>query len=274
MRCLKAILIALLTLQSSATLGELDPNRSGYYWGEGWILDQDPDESKNENPVQKYPELPPLPSSEELLNLHPEELRALEKERMDYALYKQTPEAVADYYRIITAIRKKAKTFAALASYNSMTNIELSTNPDAPTSNQGIQVKRQVRQKTIGSKLDSTRDQFALVMFTSKACPYCEPARSTSRLFSQAHGWMVKEIDVDKEPILAARHDIQYTPTTMVIKKGDPNSIPIAFGVESLPSLEENAYRAVRLMTGEISPKQFFSSEDQRGRALDPESRF
>ncbi|NPV76217.1 MAG: conjugal transfer protein TraF [Anaerolineae bacterium] len=244
--------------------------RTGYYWGKDWIVD--PEKEEIEKP--KHPDLPKLPSSEELLNMHPDELRALEKERMDYALYKQTPEAVADYYRIITAIRKKARTFAALASYNSMTNIELSTNPDAPSSNQGIQVKRQLRQKTIATKLDGNRDEFALVMFTSKTCPYCEPARSTSRLFNQAHGWLVKEVDIDQEPQLAARHDIQYTPTTLVIRKNDPNSIPIAFGVESLPSLEENAYRAVRLLTGEISPKQFFSSEEQKGRALDPESNF
>lgn len=268
LRCIATVLSSAIAVPAFSTAE--NETRNGYWWGKGFNEPVETEEEKKD----EYPTPAPLPDSKALMDMHPEQLRALEKEHMDYALWKQTPEAVQDYYRIITAIRKKAKTFAALASYNNMVNPKLSTAFDAPASNQGIKVKREVRKQTISTKLSQNSTEFALVLFTSKSCSYCESSRSVNRIFNNRHGWIIKEVDIDENPQLAARHDIEQTPTTIVIRRNSSESMPVAFGVESVPSLEENAYRAVRLMLGEITPKEFFSSEEQKGRALDPASDF
>lgn len=264
-------LVSLITF--SSFVAAEDEHRRGYHWGGDWTLEQEAEEEDIAEQEQ-YPAPDPLPSSEEMMKMHPDQIRKLEQLHMDHALHVQTPEAVADYQRIQRVIRSKAKIFAGLTSYNSMTQIGLTTNPDSPTTNQGIAVKRQQRRITISNKLDNNRDSYGLVLFTSKACPYCEVSRSTNRQFKERHDWSVVEVDIDENPQLAARHDISYTPTTMLIKRGSTDSMILSHGVIDVPSLEENAYRAVRLLSGEIEPNDFFGMENQQGRGLDPHSKF
>ena len=261
-------LISLMTLTSFVQA--VDNDRRGYHWGGDWTFDDD-DSEKEPDP---YPAPDPLPSSEEMMKMHPDEIRKLEKIHMDHALHVQTPEAVADYQRILRLIRSKARVFAGLTAYNSMTQIELTTNPDSPTTNQGIAVKRQQRRETISQKLKSSQDSFALILFTSRNCPYCEVSRSTNRQFRERHGWNIVEVDIDQEPQLAARHDITYTPTTMMIKRGSTDSMILSNGVIDVPNLEENAYRSIRILLGEIEPNNFYGMENQEGRGLDPYSNF
>lgn len=270
LRLIVLITLSCLSIEVLAAPTEPDGYRNGFWWGKGFP--KEADDSDTEEP--EYPTPAPLPDGETLMKMHPEEIRRLEKEHMDYALWVQTPEAVADYYRIVTTIRKKAKTFAALNSYNSMTDINFSTNPDRPVSNQGIRIQRQVRKQTISNKLSVNRDSFALVTFTSKTCPICEASRSVNRTFKSRHDWLIKEVDIDENPQLAAKHDITFTPTTIMIQRDTNNFLPVAFGAESVPSLEENTYRAIRLLLGEITPKEFFRREDQEGRTLDTKSNF
>ena len=241
-----------------------DAHRTGYWWGEGFPTTQEKTASEETFPVPA-----PLPDDDTLFKMHPEQIRRLEQEHMDYALWKLTPEAVGNYYRLVATMRRKAKSFAGLNSYNAMTNIDFSTNPDAPVSNQGIKIKRKMRKQTIASKLSVNRDDFALVLFTQKTCPICEASRSVNRLFVNRHGWLVKEVDIDEQPEIAARHDIRFTPTTIMIQRHSKNFLPVAFGAESVSSLEENTYRALRLLLNEITPQEFFRREDQEGRALD-----
>lgn len=261
-------LLSILTLNSFAFAE--DNERRGYFWGDDWTLEEEQDE---ETPEQ-YPAPDPLPSSEDMMKMHPDEIRRLEQLHMDHALHVQTPEAVADYQRILRVIRSKAKVFAGLTAYNSMTQIGLTTNPDSPTTNQGIAVKRQQRRETISNKLKNNKDSYALVLFTSQSCPYCEVSRSTNRQFKQRHNWSTIEVDIEQQPQLAARHDISYTPTTMLIKRGSNDSMILSHGVIDVPSLEENAYRSIRVLSGEVEAKNFFSMENQEGRGMDPFSNF
>ena len=76
---------------------------------------------------------------------------------------------------------------------------------------------------------------------------------------------MFESIDIGERPAVRARFNISSTPMTILIERGSERWMPIAVGLESVRAIEDSTYRAVRLLRGEISPKQYFTTEYQEG---------
>ena len=240
----------------------MSAEKVGFWWYEDPV-----EKPKEENPY----ELPPLPSQQALAQLHPKELRKVITERKEYALWKKTPDAVADYYRVIDVARKNAVTFTGLSELVMLQNADLNARSQYPIIPAGRKAATENHQATISNKLAEQQANYALLFFTTQTCPYCKVQRNINKLFIDRYQWAIKEIDIEKNPEAVARFAIQTTPMTLLIERNSERWLPVAVGVEPIPTLETNVYRSIRLLRGEVDEKQFIVNEYEQGGFFDPE---
>ena len=110
-------------------------------------------------------------------------------------------------------------------------------------------------------------------MFSTKSCAFCVSQWNVLQYFSEQTGWIVNKIDIAAEPQKAARFNIQGTPQTIMIRRGTEQWFTVAVGSDSYPVIADNAYRAIRLLKGEINEQQFFNGEGDDGGFFDPMAR-
>jgi conjugal transfer pilus assembly protein TraF len=128
-----------------------------------------------------------------------------------------------------------------------------------------------MRRTDYNNKLRNNSEQFALVMFTQEGCDFCSAMDGVLKQFTMRHEWNIKYVDRQQYPVLAAKHNIEFTPTVIMISRDFPDSwMPISYGVVSVPEVEENVYRAIRYIKGEIEPTQFYTPEHMKGGGFDP----
>lgn len=254
------LLIIVMLVISSTALVETHANteKNGFWWYET----APPEEELTE---QESRELRPLPSIKALRELHPRELAAELEARKVYAVWKQTPEAVLDYYIVQDVVRRHALAFTALTKYVLLMHPELNARSAYPVSGAGRQIQTILRAETIRNALSRARGDFALIMFSQADCAYCAAQKNALKYFADLHHWVIETIDVVDHPAMRTRFNISSTPMIILIERGSERWMPIAVGLESVPAIEDSAYRAVRLLKGEISPKQYFTTEYQDG---------
>ncbi len=249
-----------LLLISSIALTETPANgeKKGFWWYETPPFQKELTEEESR-------ELRPLPSVRALSELYPSELAAELEARKVYAVWKQTPEAVLDYYIVQDVVRRHALAFTALTKYVLLMHPELNARSAYPISGAGRQIHTKLRAQTIRDALSRARSDFALILFAQADCAYCEAQRNVLKYFAEQHHWVIESIDIGERPAVRARFNISSTPRTILIERGSERWMPIAVGLESVPAIEDSTYRAVRLLRGEISPKQYFTTEYQDG---------
>jgi conjugal transfer pilus assembly protein TraF len=125
------------------------------------------------------------------------------------------------------------------------------------------------RQRT----LRDNRDDFALIYFQRPDCSYCDEQAHILDWFTGESGWTVKRVNTRENPGLAAKFNVEITPTLILIQKGNQEYLPVSAGVISADEIEDKAYRAVRLLKGEISPEEYSLYEFQKGGAFDVKKR-
>jgi conjugal transfer pilus assembly protein TraF len=240
-------------------------NQHGYWWGEKSVIADDPDVE------DKYPPPPPNPQFEDLMTKHPREIKALEEQYREYAVWQRTPEAPRDYWTVVDAARRVARSFTALTAVTMLSHPELNARAQNPITNAGREAKRRIRDDEVNQILAGAGKEFALVMFSQPGCQYCQLQRNALGFFTDKHGWPYREVDIIQQPGIAQRFNVTMTPVTILIKKGTDKWMNIAVGAESIPSIEDNAYRAVRLLKGQITPSQFYTPESVEGGFFDPQ---
>lgn len=260
-------LLLILPALALALEAPRDDEKRGWFWYEEPPKEVDEEEAKET--IAKRKPLP-RPDREEMMKMHPDDIQALVSAHRKQAVWRPTPENVMDYYTVQDVARRKALAFTAVSATVMLENSELNVAKDYPVTNQGRQVAFTQRSASIDKALNQYRNAFGLVFFTSPNCPYCEVQRRTTALFQDRVGWPVTEIDITKNSAAAARFGIEFTPTLILAKRGSKEWMPVAVGVETLPGMKENIYRAVRLINGEIAPEQFYTMDYQKGGTFDP----
>ena len=245
---------------------QANDEKNGFWWYETTP-------SEEELTEQESRELRPLPSIKDLTELHPSELAAELEARKVYAVWKQTPEAVLDYYIVQDLVRRHALAFTALTKYVLLMHPELNARSAYPISGAGRQIQTTLRAETIRDALSRVRGDYALILFSQPGCAYCASQRNALKYFADLHHWVIETIDVAERPAMRTRFNISSTPMTILIERGSERWMPIAVGLESVPAIEDSTYRAVRLLKGEISPKQYFTTEYQDGGFADTVAR-
>tara|TARA_B110000196_G_scaffold320320_1_gene341921 strand:- start:7180 stop:8001 length:822 start_codon:yes stop_codon:yes gene_type:complete len=267
MKHIYLLLFSIVFLSAQVFAQESNSNRKGYWWGE---TPKSEEELKEEAELKARRELPPLPPIDEMMKMHPEEVRELEKKYLDYALWKMTPEATEQYYTVIKVVRLKAKAFAATHGVVKMMNPELTTTYENPQMAAGRAVRKKETERAVKGELNKYKDVYGLIMFSSKNCGYCPSQRVILSEMKNRYNISFDEVDIDENPDLALNFKIRNTPTTLLVKRNSSKWIPISFGLQSLPVIRDHAYRGMLLLEDRIKPEQFYTSPNQIGSNLDP----
>lgn len=227
--------------------------KQGYWWYEA---------PKPATPAEDDPEAlhkPKIPPMAELATWTPPKIRKLIEQQRDYAATVLTVEAVSDFWRLQDFARRKARAFAGVTQLAMLQHPELnskSANPMVGDARSELTAQKDVIRR---SYLRAHAGEFALVMFSRSTCGYCRVQWPIVQRFQEEMGWQVTLMDVDKRPDVAQRFGVEITPTTMVIRRGSPQRMLIASGVEAYPNLAQMAYQAARLLRGDIRPEQFLT---------------
>lgn len=213
------------------------------------------------------PDIPPLYV---LKQMTPEAVGEIMEAQLAYAIASEEVAEVAAYYTLMDFVRRRSRTFTALTSIALLENPSLNARTDYPVTNAGRTAKSRARKEERDRRLVESNRDYALIMFSSEGCGYCDVQWATVQAFKDKAGWVIRRLDVAAYPERAARFAVEATPTTILIRKGSDTWFPVAVGVESLPVLSDNIYRAIRLIAGETHPRQFLNSESDDGGFFDP----
>jgi conjugal transfer pilus assembly protein TraF len=244
---------------------EIEGPRRGY-----WFYNECAKEEANEE-KDKYA-LQPLPPHEAIMNMHPKEIAVMLEERLEYAVYKMTPESVVDYYKVIDASRRKSLAFTALTEYVMLKNPELNAKSQNPVTVPARKASTLIRNEEYSNYIAANKRDFALVMFSKESCDYCRIQEASLKHFQAKYGWKYKVVDVDLNPAIAIQFNATVTPTTALIRKATDEWMPVSVGAESVSEIEVGVYRVLRMLKNEISPTQFIMDRYREGGFFDPET--
>ncbi len=255
-----------------------DVQTSDFYadTGHGWFWYEDPPpEEEKEKKEKKKRVLPSLQSysTEELWSMYPDDFQELLNVIQKKAVQQPTEANLVEYLTMQDIARRKALAYTNAAMYVTQKYADkFSVASVYPTSKPGMTAREQIQNEEINNTILRARNDHALLFFTSEGCRFCIQQASILAYFQEKYRWEIKPIDIRKNITAAARFNIQTTPTLLLVKRGEKESMPISVGVASLTEIERKLYRAVRIMNGETSPSDFLRYDFQKGSAFDPKS--
>ncbi len=232
---------------------------------------KEPEPAAEEAKAQGMPPMSEPPKEADLLKMPPKQVEKLVEDYRQYALYTMEPEKVRWYYQMVDFARRRARAFMNVTEVVMLGNPSLNMNTEYPVNAPGSNARIARRETTIQQRLNSEGGNAALIMLTSQGCGYCEAQRGILKFFQQKYGWPVREVDIGQHPEAVSRFGTSSTPSIFLIVKDSQDWMPVAVGVESLPKLEENSYRAIRMLHGETTAQQWTTNEYEDGGMLDPQ---
>jgi len=253
---------------------------------EGWFWYHDPvlkEEKKQEaSEVQRLPrqqgnryrgkDLERV-SLETLWEMYPDDFQELLDHVQNLAVQAPTEENTLRYLVMQDVARRKALAYTNSAMYVTQKYGNLfNVNQVYPTSRPGVTARVQMQNQEIGQTIVDTRENHALIYFTSPTCGFCEKQNGILAYFIDKYGWTIKPVDISRQPDVAARFGIETTPTLLLIKKGMEDYMTVSVGVVTLTELERKLYRAVRYLQGETRDDNFLMYDFQKGSAFDATS--
>lgn len=240
-----------------------------------WNYEVKPEEKKNKKTIlpPKPPAPAPLPTSQELMKLHPDQLKVLIKQWRKHAIHTLEPSDVSEALRAQDVGRKKAAAYAAVVGFVVQTNPNLTLADEVPITNAGKQAQFNTRKRTMDNYLQKSTEQYGLLYFSSQSCEFCRLQDNILRKLLSVFSFDINVVEFSKNPALTERFNIKQTPSILVVKRNTDKYLPVAFGATSLPELTENIYRAIRYIEKEINPMQFFTNGSDIGTGLDPSNK-
>lgn len=266
------MVLFILSVSVTASAGYYNDSAKGWWWYQKEAKKSSGKPAKKKNPSSSGPSLKDY-SYEQIWEMHPDQFQEFAEALKKKAVQKPSEENVKDYFEVQEIARKKALAFSNVAQYVWQKYPELTTKKDYPITTPGnlarIAQINEERQHT----LRNNREDFALIYFQRPDCSYCDEQSRILDWFTGETGWTVKKVNIQENPTLAAKFNVEITPTLILIQKGKQDYLPISAGVISADEIEDKAYRAVRLLKGEISPEEYSLYEFQKGGGFDVKKR-
>lgn len=241
--------------------------KHGLFWYETPPKKEEAKEGKEEK--KEYPR-PIVPDQQTMMQMHPKQIKKLLDETLDYAVYKMSPEATLDYYKVQDVMRRKAAAYTNVVGFVMLQHPELNGASAYPVTKPGNAVRVKQLNENIDKTLASNRDQYALLFFTQPNCPYCHQQAQILDNFQRDSQWLIKEVDILQQPEAAAKFNVSMTPVVVAIRKDSDIWQPVSVGVDSLSNMKSNLYRMVRQLNGQAAPQQFYMDESQANGFFDP----
>lgn len=263
------LLILLCGMPLHAISSNMDSSEDERYVGWYWKNPVPETEEKTEDKEERK-ELPPLPSESELMSMHPKDIEKMQEEYLDQAVWRPTPQNVANYVIMKDVMRRKSKAFTAVHSMVVQLQPELNASKDYPGNSRGRQEFQEARNTEIDQFLLSKKNEYAYILLTSDNCPRCENQKQILSFMQNSIPWRVEEINITGRPDVALRFNISYTPSLIMISPYSDSHMPITAGIETQDRIKANTYRSIHLLEGTMKPEQFFMLEHERGGSMDP----
>jgi len=188
---------------------------------------------KVKKPKSTLPPLPPkpapLPKSEILMKLHPDQLKVLVKQWRKHAIYTLEPFDVSEALRVQDVGRKKAVAYAAVVGFVAQTNPNLSLADEVPITNAGKQAQFNTRKRSMDDYLQKSTRQYGLLYFSSKTCEYCRIQDGVLQQLLSVFNFDIKIVELTKNQALAQRFNIKQTPSILIVKRNSDKHLPVAF---------------------------------------------
>lgn len=250
-----------LILVSFAAISDESKSRYGYWWYE-----EPPVESE-----EKTFEMSAPPTEEELKKLRPSEFEKMLDDYREYALMKDDTESVKWYFQMQDFARRRSKAFMNRTEMVMLQNGELNANAEYSMTNSGKEARETRKAVEIDNALRKEQNNVGLIMLSKKTCQYCPAQAKILKYFQQRHAWNITDIDIDERPDVARHFGVSVTPTTIMVVRGTNQWFPVSVGVDSVPRVEENSYRALRMLRGNTTPSTFTLPSYQENGVFDPE---
>lgn len=262
-------------------LSVVTTSHAGYYSDSGkgwWWYEKTPEKKEEPKELGKTEKPKHVPnfkdySYEQIWNMYPDQFQEFADAIKKQAVQKPSEENVKNYYEVQEVARKKALAFTNVAQYVWQKYPELSTRKDYPITTPGNLARVAQITDERQRKLQESQDEFAMVYFSRPDCSYCGEQSKILDWFTKTTNWTVKTVNINENPGLAAKFNIETTPTIIIIQKGNQDYFPVSVGVISADEIEDKTYRAVRLLKGEITPEEYSLYDFQRGGSYDTNKR-
>jgi conjugal transfer pilus assembly protein TraF len=177
---------------------------------------------------------------------------------------------VKEYYIVQDIARRKAATFANVATAIWQKNPDLNLRKDFPVNTPGDRAKVRMKSKEVEDKIRGSADDFALLYFYSETCEFCKAQSDILKYFIDKYAWNVKGLEISRNSDLATHFNVETVPFLMLIYKHSKDSLPVSVGVSALDEIEKNLYKGIRLLSGETTPEDYNLYDFQRGGGFDP----
>lgn len=234
-----------------------DDRQHGWYWYEEEGL---PEEKENR-----------LPEIEVLWNMHPDQFQELIDQVTKTAVQNPTEENVLNYIKMVDITRRKSVAFSSVVALVGQKNPEFAGNENSyPVTAPGQRALYQQRENEINQTIASNLNDFAIIMFTADSCGFCDSQNDILEYFNNMFAWQIRKIDIDQNPAMASRFQVEITPTLILVHRKSGDFMPLSSGVISMADLKYRVYRSIRYMKGEANPEQWLMHEYQRNRGGDP----
>ena len=262
---------------SESQLFYKNSGKEGWWWYKDYVKEQKKEEKKKQQTEQAKQEPKQEPKTEikplqeysfqELMQMHPEELKKIYEHYLNLAVQKPTEENVYNFYNIQDVVRKKSLAFANVSGYVWQKYPELSTEKDVPIVGPGITQKARLTMQEIQSYVRSVNQDFGLIVFVAPGCHYCETQLGILK-YAERDGVYVKVVDIAQNLVAKAKFGIETTPTIILVDKNSGQYMPISSGVVSLEDIYIRIEKAMRVLRGE-KPEHYGIYEYQKGGGLD-----
>lgn len=228
--------------------------KGGFYWYE------------DDTPIEENEEYFEMPGPDrfsyaDLWRMHPEKMAEVLESRKLITIHAATEENARRYMEAQDVAKRKSMAFAGAMGLAAQMNPRLSYTGNNPTIAPVKQAYYRAKKEELEGVLDSAVHDFALVVFESPGCHYCEAQRPIIERFKITHGWTVRYLDIDAHRPMAEQYGIDITPSVLMLARQHNSAIPISSGVVSIPDLEKRLMRAIRYVRGETEPAQWFNEE-------------
>lgn len=245
--------------------------KKGWWWYELQPKkDKEKEKKQERKPAAKEHRIPSMKdySTEQLWSMHPDDFQELLMDFQKKAVMKLDEESTGEYLGIQDIARKRSLAFANVAAYVQQKNPAL-TLPEFSLATPGMVASTRMRSREVERRIRQAERDFALIYFHSAGCEYCTAQDNILGFFVDRYGWQVRGYDVERNPNLAARFNVTTTPYLILIYRGSRDYIPVSAGVVSLAEMEEKLFRGIRLLSGEITPREYSLYEHRRGGSFD-----
>lgn len=205
---------------------------------------------------------------EELLRMPVSEFRELYNYYLELAVSNPTEENIFNFLNLQEVLVKKALAFTSAYQYVQQKYADYYSGGFYPIARPGIEALQLAKQMEIDTILKRVKDDFGLVLFVKKGCPYCV-AQARIMDYIIAEGFKVRYVDVDEYPRFASEYGVEIVPTILLVHRSGW-ALPIGSGVISLDEIKRRIYGIWKIWSGNESPETYSLYLFERGTPLDP----